>query len=489
MMKSFRKYLIDLNEHILNHSFTENRIMYSTVMYHNRIVIVKYNGNKLNNKNTEQYLQIKEKEIQDKVSYFTNYNMSYAVSSLNGSYTTYDYNHIHFNETEPDNNIELYDVLILDDCMSKSKSSYTLVCFNNFFSKKVYIKSGFKTYYNIETPKNSFKYYKFVNKDKKFGYDYTHHDINKDDVFKSIYYYHNNDGIIMSLFNIIPDNVSSNIGSRRYNSYPYDKNESKEEKYIISIKKKNAFNIPNIFCKIKIGEAYFTLTNPFDIFNILKRIRDVNKETKILYDTFMTLFTRFDKMNRHQKALAKRILGKEYNRMSVPVIDTKDVTVCMTTPIAFSRRYNKRYYDFNYMHFPQTIKEFINYGFFVKTHNKNIDNIEMELAFNNLTEATFRLEDYAKINGFKTLEFEHGYVVVDKQNTYTPDSYKNDTYFVKTNYGLAKVSYDWVNRVSDNHATIVKKLNLLINEYQKKLTTMMKLSGRTKSELLFPCEN
>ena len=126
-MKSFRKYLIDLNENILNHSFTKNRIMYSTSMYNNRIVIVKYNGNKLNNKNTEQYLQTLEREVQNKIGYFTTYNMSYSVSSWNGSYSTYDYDHIHFNETEPDSNIELYDVLILDDCMAKSNSSYTLV--------------------------------------------------------------------------------------------------------------------------------------------------------------------------------------------------------------------------------------------------------------------------------------------------------------------------------------------------------------------------
>lgn len=488
-MKSFRKYLIDLNEDILNHSFTKNRIMYSTSMYNNRIVIVKYNGNKLNNKNTEQYLQIREREVQNKISYFTIYNMSYSVSSFNGSYSTYDYDHIHFNETEPDSNIELYDVLILDDCMAKSNSSYTLVCFNNFFGKKVYIKSGFKTYYNIETPKNSFKFYKLVNKDKDFGYDYTHNDINKDDIFKSLYYYHKNDGIIMSLFNVIHDGASSNIGNRRYNSYPYDKNASKEEQYIISVKRKNALNVPNVFCRIKIGEAYFTLTTPFDIFNVLKRIKNVNKETKIIYDTFMTLFTRFDKMNRHQKALAKRILGKEYNRISVPIIDNSSVTVRMTTPIAFSRRYNKRYYRYGCTYLPQTPKEFINCGFNVTKHKKNVDNTELELVFDTLTEATFRLEDYAKVNGFKTLEFEHGYVVIDKQDAHKPDSYKYDTYFVKTNCGLAKVNYNWVDHVSDNHATIVKKLNLLINEYQKKLTTMIKLSGRTKSELLFPCEN
>lgn len=496
-MKTFRKYLIDLNEKILNNSFTKNRITTIMEQFKDSSIIVKFHGNKLNNNDNVIYRKIIERQSENNVSRFGSYVNTYYYSySINTNLYNSTYDMRDMDMESPNNkDLEIYDVLILTPFMTKSDSSYTLVCIKNFFGKKVYLKYGFKKQF---ADNNCHYAFGMINKEKKqFGYKKTDLNLNKEDVFNSLYYFDENtdvmknNGIVLSLFNrILRDHVSDNLNGR-YNGY---NKTTKKQKQIMKIRQKHLFNIPGIYGRIKLGEEFFFIYTAWDLFNIVKRIKDYSKETKIIYDTMLALFTDFDKMSTHQQSLVKKMLGSQYSRMSKPVIKTNDVTVKMIAPLAYSKHYNSniRYnvaFNFAY-HNPS---DYIHNSFKIIS-SKPYDQTSLFSAFNYATGSNFHVEDYDKFDDFKILEFEHGYVVLDKQKTgyyLNEEDMKNDIYFIKTPYGLSKANYDWKDNPSDGYNGYKKvkhTFNLLLDEYNKYLTkikVLMQLTKRSKKEVIF----
>lgn len=429
--KSFCKFTRELNEEVLNRSFTSDKVYQYACTFKGKCVYVVYNGNALGNNNAYWLAQGED--------YRGDYNSS--LYSYSTSYSSYDgivdsRNILHFDD------LEVYDVFIMNELMIQSKYSYTLYCVKDMFGKKIYFKKSFKRDFSIEEAKRVLEKFDEKNSNLKLTEIDTnlyYAQVGNHEEYRSILYKNGEDMICFYIFD------------KKHDSYYMYHNEDGWDKM-----EYGTFP-PKITMAIKHSDIC-SIVYKHDVCDILKKIGN-KKLTEIYY----ALFTDFDKMRKKAKGYVKRILYKKYDKLRKPLYENEYMTIKVRNPIGdcpgILYRRMGTYNDTSE----------------VKIKSKEKDVLMLQKAHEVMAGITNEFqEDLKKRN---VLEFEHGYVYLNGDN--------KKRFFIKTEkYGVVKTDENLPNRVSlRNESELVINTKKLLKEYEKKKNIMIRLLGKKEEEI------
>ena len=243
------------------------------------------------------------------------------------------------------------------------------------------------------------------------------------------------------------------------------------------------FNVPMVSCYAKVGSYMFALSSREQVEVLMSSFED-NKDMMKAYRMYQTLYKDFDDMNEEELEDMKIVCGKEFEHLYQPVFNDDKDCIKLRTPIG----YNKNYFYYGYKD-----------SYYLKMHDSTTS-ISSQMAFKHigrvakkdkytlyiymlyLNEGQQKLDSFKDI--YKVIELEKGYVVMMDET----DASK-DMYYVKTKYGILKMYYVNDNNYqcmdkSEKQSQLILDTIALQKQYENKLNVMMKMTGKSKAELM-----
>lgn len=350
------------------------------------------------------------------------------------------------------NSIEMYNVMVIDLMTGKisTKYSHTLSCIKDFFGKKIAVKSssydasGLASYYYGKDIKKAVKRYK-------------------------------TDGIKISA-HIIDEESEKDV---RYNKVIVKKGNQAFavvcKSPIISTGTRTTESIPFVNFLIYYNDECYCIDKS-NVFKILKCIDDENIIK--IKKGILLLFRNMNKLTEENKKELKMFLGAETNRLINPICKNEQVTIQLYNALGINYRYNR--YHKNESWYNINDETMHCYGIMLKENtpeNKFIASRILE----NIVCKNETLEEYKNLKDkFAMIQIDDDYVLIDCDDC---DNVLGAVAFIKTKLGTVRVHKGGLGYSSEDYK-VVKRYNYLVEYAEKRILTLVKLTGKSKREVV-----